>query len=72
MLSRFGMSILLKNNSPPKAAWRGILKWALCQLIPHVHCHIVPRNDGDGLEFHPKTIDISEDEMKEIAEKIKV
>jgi len=42
------------------------------QIIPHVHCHIVPRNDGDGLEFHPKTIDIPEDEMKEIAERLKV
>ncbi len=40
------------------------------QIIPHVHCHVVPRNQGDGMKFHGDTLKLSEDEMMEIADKL--
>ena len=42
--------------------------------VPHAHVHVVPRfpKDGHGEYLDPKNIKkISEDEMKEIADKIK-
>lgn len=41
------------------------------QLIPHVHCHIVPRYEGDGVEFRHSKVEMSEGEFKELVEKIR-
>jgi histidine triad (HIT) family protein len=42
------------------------------QLIPHVHCHVIPKNEGEGLDYTWGKADVSEEEMKEIAERIKI
>lgn len=43
------------------------------QSIPHLHIHIVPRRRGDGLRgfFWPRHHYKSEDEQREVAEKIR-
>ncbi len=40
------------------------------QIIPHLHWHIVPRKEGDGLKHWPGK-DYKEGEAEEIAEKIR-
>lgn len=41
------------------------------QLIDHLHYHIVPRHSGDGVKFDVPQRKPSEEELKELAEKIK-
>jgi histidine triad (HIT) family protein len=43
------------------------------QSVPHLHVHIVPRKKGDGLKgfFWPRTKYQSEEQMKEVLEKIR-
>jgi histidine triad (HIT) family protein len=43
------------------------------QSVPHLHVHIVPRKKGDGLKgfFWPRTKYQSEEQMEEVAEKIR-
>ena len=43
------------------------------QSVPHLHVHVVPRKKGDGLKgfFWPRYRYKGEEEMKEVAEKIK-
>ena len=43
------------------------------QSVPHLHVHVVPRKKGDGLKgfFWPRTKYQSEEQMEEIAEKIR-
>jgi len=40
------------------------------QLVPHVHFHVIPRIEGDGLRHWPGK-KYGEGESKEVAEKIK-
>jgi histidine triad (HIT) family protein len=40
------------------------------QVIPHLHFHLIPRIKGDGLSFHPPGKSISDQQLKEIQEKI--
>jgi histidine triad (HIT) family protein len=43
------------------------------QSVPHLHVHVVPRKKGDGLRgfFWPRTKYGSEEEMAEVAERIR-
>ena len=43
------------------------------QSVPHLHIHIVPRKKGDGLKgfFWPRTKYQSEEQMREVVEKIR-
>lgn len=54
-----GFNILMNNN---KAAG---------QLVPHVHFHVVPRFDKDGVVPAWKTIKYDEGEMEEYANSIR-
>jgi histidine triad (HIT) family protein len=40
------------------------------QKAPHFMIHIIPRREGDGLNFQPTEIDISKDQIKEIKQKL--
>lgn len=40
------------------------------QIIPHIHFHIIPRTEGDGLKLWPQG-KYAEGEAEKIAEKIK-
>ncbi len=40
------------------------------QLIHHFHCHIIPRYVGDAIEFNAKRITFSEEEFKDLAQKV--
>lgn len=40
------------------------------QVVPHVHVHIIPRRENDGLTF-PWSPKAAGDELKTVAEKIK-
>jgi histidine triad (HIT) family protein len=44
------------------------------QSVPHLHVHVVPRTKGDGLKgfFWPRHAYEGEDEMREMAAKIRV
>jgi histidine triad (HIT) family protein len=43
------------------------------QSVPHLHVHVVPRQPKDGLRgfFWPRTKYSSEDEMREVAERVR-
>ena len=41
------------------------------QIVPHLHFHIIPRNENDGIGTLPHTKYDSEEEIKQIHEKIK-
>lgn len=41
------------------------------QLVPHLHYHIVPRHAGDGVKFDVPQRKLSEEEFKDLVEKIK-
>lgn len=41
------------------------------QLIDHLHYHITPRHSGDGVKFDVPQRKLSEEELKDVAEKIK-
>lgn len=45
----------------------------ISQSVPHFHVHVVPRRKGDGLKgfFWPRTKYGSEDEMQEVAGRIR-
>lgn len=38
--------------------------------VPHAHMHLVPLNTADDLNFTRKKLSLSEEEMKEVQEKI--
>lgn len=40
------------------------------QIVPHFHVHIVPRAKDDGLKFVTPKVDVTEEEFKEISDKI--
>jgi histidine triad (HIT) family protein len=37
------------------------------QVVPHFHCHILPRNEGDGIELVVKGISISNQELQNLS-----
>ena len=41
------------------------------QIVPHIHFHVIPRREGDGLELWPQG-KYGEGEAEEILEKIKI
>lgn len=41
------------------------------QLIPHLHYHVVPRRKGDGVNFDVPQRKLSEEEFKNVVEKIR-
>jgi len=41
------------------------------QVIPHVHFHIIPRHEGDGLGYRWKARAASESELAELAARIR-
>ena len=41
------------------------------QIVPHVHFHIVPRKENDGIVWNRQYPKYSKEEMKEIADKIR-
>lgn len=41
------------------------------QTVDHIHLHIIPRYAGDGLSFAWKTQTVTEQELAEVATKIK-
>ena len=42
------------------------------QIIEHFHMHIIPRKQGDGIEFNfEKHLKMSDNEFKELAERIR-
>ncbi|MCL7413287.1 MAG: HIT family protein [ANME-2 cluster archaeon] len=40
------------------------------QIIPHFHCHIIPRNTGDGIEYKSGGSTLSTQELEELAVKV--
>lgn len=40
------------------------------QIIPHIHFHVIPRNEGDGLKLWPQE-KYAEGEAEKVLEKIK-
>ncbi|MBI2106138.1 HIT family protein [Candidatus Woesearchaeota archaeon] len=41
------------------------------QIVHHIHFHVVPRNDGDGIRWNRPNPVFSEKEIKNVIEKIK-
>lgn len=37
------------------------------QVVPHVHVHVLPRKEGDGLHFHPRPGRYEEGRMESVA-----
>lgn len=40
------------------------------QTVMHIHLHLIPRFDGDGIDFHWKTKQFSDDELEALVEEI--
>ena len=40
------------------------------QVIHHFHCHVIPRNTGDGIEYNFEGITPSPEEFQELAGKV--
>lgn len=41
------------------------------QVVPHVHFHIIPRHNGDGIKFGWPAKKYEEGEMQKLAEKVR-
>ncbi len=54
-----GVNVLQNNNR------------AAGQLIPHIHFHVIPRFEGDGIDFSYRPEKYAEGEMAEMLAKIK-
>lgn len=42
------------------------------QIIPHLHMHIIPRKEGDGLKHWPQGVHPTPEEFHQLAEKIRL
>ncbi|MFP4698296.1 MAG: HIT family protein [Eubacteriales bacterium] len=40
------------------------------QTVNHFHLHLIPRFEGDNVTIHWKTLDITEEELNEIADEV--
>lgn len=62
VLSATGMTDynVLQNNGPSSG-----------QVVPHVHFHIIPRREGDGLGYRWKPQSPAADELKAVADRIR-
>jgi len=49
-------------NSTEPAAW---------QTVFHYHVHVIPRYDDDPLQLPGKPLDVSEDELKSVADELR-
>ena len=49
------------NNSPASG-----------QEVPHLHIHVIPRYDGDGLSFFPPSVKYEEGEMARFGEQLRI
>lgn len=49
------------NNSPASG-----------QEVPHLHIHVIPRHDGDGLSFFPPSEKYGEGEMQEYGRRLSI
>ncbi len=58
-LDASGFNVLLSNG--PSA----------CQVVPHVHFHIVPRSDGDGLRMAPPRQPFTDAQRDSVLDKIR-
>ena len=54
-----GVNVLQNNNR------------AAGQLIPHIHFHVIPRFEGDGINFSYRSEKYAEGELAELLSKIK-
>jgi histidine triad (HIT) family protein len=59
-LLKFNDGYNVNQNNKPEAG----------QIVPHVHYHVVPRNSDDGLHYCWNKIDLSDNEMNEVKDKI--
>ena len=55
-----GTNVII-NNSPASG-----------QEVPHLHIHVIPRYENDGLLFFPPSEKYEDGEMKEYGEKLKI
>lgn len=58
VLSCDGMNILQNNGE------------VAGQTVMHFHLHLIPRFDGDGIDFHWKTKQFSDDELEALVQEI--
>ena len=40
------------------------------QVVFHYHMHIIPRYEGDGIKIHPRSKNVTEAELEDIAAKL--
>ena len=70
-------SARLLSSAVPKAMGKPgsfvALNNVVSQSVPHLHVHVVPRKPKDGLRgfFWPRTKYESEDQMREVAERVR-
>ncbi len=55
-----GTNVII-NNSPASG-----------QEVPHLHIHVIPRFEGDGISFFPPVTEYKENEADEYLEKLKI
>jgi histidine triad (HIT) family protein len=72
----FGSARLLSEAIPKAMRKPGsfvALNNLVSQSVPHLHVHVVPRKPKDGLRgfFWPRTKYESEDQMREVAERVR-
>jgi len=38
------------------------------QVVPHLHVHVIPRREGDGIQFHPPQREVGDGEINRLTE----
>ena len=70
----FAVKIANKIKESLKPAGFNILQnngRAAGQVVFHYHMHVIPRYNCDGIKIHPKSEDVSQTELEEVAAKLK-